>query len=80
MEQNVHSDYSDKGRKRRGRRKGGKRQADSRHYKQNYINFDPLEAVKAINATPPSLCIGEKAEKKQKNGLKSSVTVLNIPV
>lgn len=85
MEQNRHSDYSDEGWKRRGRKNKGKRQADSRHYKQDYTNFDHLEAVKAINITKspqdnPLLHIGEKQKKPQKNGVKSSIAALDISV
>lgn len=63
MEQNSHSNYSDEGWKKRGRKNKGKRQADSRHYEQDYMNFDPLKAVKAINITPLTINL-VKTEKK----------------
>lgn len=66
MEQNRHSDYSDEGWKGRGRKNKEKRQADSRHYKQDYTNFDHLEAVKAINITTPYYILGKSRKKPRK--------------
>lgn len=63
MEQNSHSNYSDEGWNKRERKNKGKRQADSRHYEHDYLNFDPWKAVKAINITPLTINL-VKTEKK----------------
>lgn len=80
MEQNSHSNYTDEGWKKRGRKNKRKRQADSRHYEQDYMNFDPLKAVSTINITPLTINLVKTGKKPPKNGLKSSAAVPDISV